>query len=63
VTFSRVEWDLSAAGGAYAKVTDAATGRPNPEHNWVWTPQGMVDMHQPERWGFVQFAPAARGRP
>lgn len=31
--------------------------RPNtPEDNWVWSPQGVVDMHQPEQWGFVEFA-------
>lgn len=26
-----------------------------PEHNWVWSPQGVIDMHQPEQWGFVTF--------
>jgi len=40
---------------------DSATGKPAPEHNWVWSPQGMIDMHQPERWGVVEFTgPAAR---
>mmetsp|Transcript_19695 Transcript_19695/g.51374 ORF Transcript_19695/g.51374 Transcript_19695/m.51374 type:complete len:451 (+) Transcript_19695:175-1527(+) len=24
--------------------------------NWVWSPQGAVDMHLPERWGVLQFA-------
>jgi hypothetical protein len=60
VNFSRVEWDLRAEGEGYVKVTDPATGRPRAEHNWVWSPQGMVDMHQPERWGFVEFGPAPR---
>jgi hypothetical protein len=23
--------------------------------NWVWSPQGLVSMHYPERWGIVQF--------
>ena len=27
-----------------------------PERNWVWSPQGVIDMHRPERWGYVQFA-------
>ena len=27
-----------------------------PEDNWVWSPQGAVAMHMPERWGFVQFS-------
>jgi hypothetical protein len=31
------------------------------EDNWVWSPQGIVDMHRPERWGYVQFSSAAPG--
>jgi hypothetical protein len=62
VNFSRVEWDLAAESGRYTKVTNPETGRPRAEHNWVWSPQGMVDMHRPERWGFVEFGPAPRGR-
>lgn len=49
VNFSRVEWDVMPLDGRYDKVPN------RPEHNWVWSPQGVVDMHQPERWGFVQF--------
>lgn len=26
-----------------------------PEHNWVWSEQGAINMHLPERWGFLQF--------
>ncbi len=53
--FSRVEWDTVIEGGKYAKVP----GRP--EHNWVWSPQGVIDMHRPERWGTVQFSTLAGG--
>jgi hypothetical protein len=49
VNFSRVEWDLEQAAGGYRKIA----GRP--EHNWVWSPQGVVNMHRPESWGYVQF--------
>lgn len=49
VNFSRVEWDVDVVEGKYVKVPN------RPEHNWVWTPQGVIDMHQPEMWGFVQF--------
>ena len=59
VNFSRVEWDVDTARGRYVKRKDAA-GRPLPEHNWVWSPQGVVNMHVPERWGFVRFDPARR---
>jgi hypothetical protein len=63
VNFSRVEWDLDVIGTSYRKRTDAASGKPLPEHNWVWSPQGVVNMHVPEQWGFVHFrGPAPNGR-
>ena len=40
LNFSRVQW-LKKGG---------------PEENWVWTPTGKIDMHNPDRWGFVQFS-------
>jgi hypothetical protein len=40
INFSRVEW---------------TAGQPN-EDNWVWSPQGVIDMHVPERWGFLHFS-------
>ena len=30
------------------------------EHNWVWSPQYVVNMHRPETWGYVQFERAPR---
>jgi hypothetical protein len=47
--FSRVEWRVREAGGK----TDKIPGMP--EDNWVWSPQGIINMHVPERWGFVRF--------
>ena len=55
INFSRVEWDTEVGGGKYVKVP----GRP--EHNWVWSPQGVIDMHRPERWGYLQFSTARPG--
>ncbi len=55
INFSRVEWDLEVVDGKYRKVK----GRP--EHNWVWSPQGVIDMHRPERWGYLQFSTAKPG--
>jgi hypothetical protein len=49
VNFSRVEWDIEIQEGKYVKIPD------RPEHNWVWSPQGVIDMHRPELWGYVQF--------
>ncbi|TLS50101.1 carbohydrate-binding family 9-like protein [Paenibacillus antri] len=56
VNFSRVEWHVDVQDGVYAKRKDPATGRPLPEENWVWSPMGIVNMHYPELWGYVQFA-------
>jgi hypothetical protein len=43
INFSRVEW---------------TAGKPK-EDNWVWSPQGVIDMHVPERWGFLRFVDAS----
>lgn len=67
VNFSRVQWrvDYPSAAGAtgfrYERELDPATGRRRPEDNWVWSPQGAIDMHAPEMWGFVQFSPLEAG--
>lgn len=26
-----------------------------PEENWVWSPTGVVDIHRPDKWGFIRF--------
>lgn len=52
VNFSRVEWEVEPAqdGEGYAKIKEKR------EDNWVWSPQGLVNMHFPEQWGFVRFS-------
>lgn len=58
INFSRVQWDLDKDPQnkhGYTKRHDPITGKPRPEHNWVWSPQGLIGMHLPERWGIVQF--------
>lgn len=54
LNFSRVEWDTKSSGGSYVKVKDEH-GKIKPENNWVWSPQGVVNMHYPERWGYLSF--------
>lgn len=49
INFSRVEWQISITDGRYAKIPGRS------EDNWVWSPQGVIDMHRPEMWGIVQF--------
>ncbi|GHT22009.1 hypothetical protein FACS189430_03140 [Bacteroidia bacterium] len=55
--FSRVEWEVDIIDGEYVKKKQA-DGKALPEHNWVWSPTGAIAMHMPERWGYIQFAPA-----
>jgi hypothetical protein len=62
INFSRVEWRTRVENGHTVKVTDATTGKPLPEDNWVWSPQGVVNMHYPEMWGFVQFSTRVAGQ-
>lgn len=61
VNFSRVEWQTTIENGRYVKIKDSKTGKPLPEDNWVWSPQGVVNMHCPETWGFVQFSEHVAG--
>ncbi len=49
VNFSRVQWQIDVVDNRIVKREGV------PEDNWVWTPQGVIDMHQPEQWGFVVF--------
>ncbi|HUT07368.1 MAG TPA: carbohydrate-binding family 9-like protein [Candidatus Latescibacteria bacterium] len=62
VNFSRVEYHLDAEKGKYTKAKDAGTGRPLPEDNWTWTPQGVINIHYPEMWGYVQFSAKNPGK-
>jgi len=49
MNMSRVEWDTTIENGKYVKVPK------KPEHNWVWAPTGVIDIHRPHRWGYVLF--------
>lgn len=55
VNFSRVDWPLTVVEGEYRKTAEPTRTQPHPESNWVWSPQGVVNMHVPERWGVVRF--------
>lgn len=49
MNFSRVEWRFDPVNGKLVK-------RPGVrEDNWVWSPMGVVDMHRPERWGYLEL--------
>lgn len=55
VNFSRVEWRHEIVDGKYRTVPKSK------EDNWVWSPQGVVNMHRPETWGYVQFTTGPPG--
>lgn len=54
INFSRVQWQTVPSGISYEKKKNE-NGRRLPEYNWVWTPQGKIDMHIPEKWGYLRF--------
>jgi hypothetical protein len=56
INYSRVEWRTDVVDEAYRKLPGLR------EDNWVWSPQGVIDMHQPERWGIVEFSPVRADR-
>ncbi len=59
VNFSRVQWQTDIVDGRYVKRNDPQTGKRLREDNWVWSPQGAINMHRPETWGFVVFSAQA----
>ena len=67
VNFSRVQWKHEVVDGRYVRVPPhgAKTAeslnpeeQQHPEENWVWSPQGAINMHMPEMWGEVEFVEA-----
>lgn len=59
LNFSRVQWHTETRDQRTEKVLDPHTGQSLPEENWVWSPQGLIAMHYPERWGEVMFVAEA----
>ncbi|MDE0858747.1 MAG: carbohydrate-binding family 9-like protein [Akkermansiaceae bacterium] len=64
VNFSRVQWPHEIIDGRYVRIPPHGTPiaeslnpeeQDHPENNWVWSPQGAVNMHLPARWGEVEF--------
>ncbi|WP_372794867.1 carbohydrate-binding family 9-like protein [Lutibacter sp.] len=55
VNFSRVNWNFEIIDGKYERKKDAEDNF-LPENNWVWSPTGVINMHEPEKWGYVYFS-------
>jgi len=54
INFSRVQWTLEPDGISYHKKLKE-NKKPISEHNWVWSPTGIIDMHVPVKWGYLYF--------
>ena len=61
---NRSEYSPTSVDGEYVRIPPHGTPlaeslnpeeQEHPEDNWVWSPQGVVNMHLPDRWGEVQF--------
>jgi len=50
INFSRVEWRVHVVNGHFEKLP------PFEPDNWVWQSQAAINMHLPERWGYLQFS-------
>lgn len=56
INFSRVNWDYQLdQKNTYSRKKNEEGGYFS-EYNWVWSPQGVINMHEPERWGYVYFS-------
>ena len=55
VNFSRVNWQYDIVNGKYERKKDKE-GKFLPEYNWVWSPMGVINMHEPEKWAYVYFS-------
>lgn len=53
INFSRVEWDFKLKNGKYYRKKEGDNYLP--EYNWVWSNQKVINMHEPEKWGVLQF--------
>ena len=62
INFSRVNWQHNIEDGKYTKKRNPETNRTLREYNWVWSPQGVINMHVPEKWGYVQFSSHRAGK-
>ena len=62
VGFSRVEWGHRIVDGKYVRSPNKEERTDHwHEDNWIWSPQGVVNMHRPETWGYVQYSTEPAG--
>ena len=55
INFSRVNWEHDITNHIYSR-KKGSDGKYLHEYNWVWSPTGVINMHEPEKWGYVYFS-------
>lgn len=56
INFSRVEWQHTILDdGKYVRKPGLK------EDNWTWSPQRVINMHEPEFWGYLQLSEQETG--
>lgn len=60
INFLRTNFDFTVKDRVYSKALDT-DGKPFPPRYSVWTSQGIVNMHYPERWAYTVFSDKAPG--
>ncbi len=63
MNFSQVNWQVQAdktSPHGYAKKTNEQ-GAPLPESNHVWAATGEINIHMPEKWGYVRLSDKPAG--
>jgi len=61
INFSRVEWQhIVTTEGKYIR-KQGQKGETLKEDNWTWSPQRVIQMHEPEHWGYLQLSEKTNG--
>jgi hypothetical protein len=60
LNFSRVEWDFDLIKNKYTR--KKVDNKFLKEYNWVWSNQKVINMHEPEKWGYLQFTEASSSK-
>lgn len=61
INFSRVNWNYQLENNRYQRKKDSY-GEYLLEYNWVWSPTGVINMHEPEKWGYIYFSSKSIGK-
>ena len=56
LNFLRVHWNTRIINNHYSKILNSELDNFSSPNYWTWSPQGVVNMHYPEMWGYVQFS-------